>query len=273
MNKPISQLAALTGAINPNTLLVVSIGGANFKMTIAQLHAFFDTSTNPIVDVSQNSNILTFVFADETSKEITIASGGTTGLPSLRVPQQASVYLSGLSAAQSISDEHEIAVSTGANTLVRQTILNLKNHILTGIGGSGSGGAISIAKNSNITVVYSGSAPTIAKSPGVATITVPADTIIISMQAVVVQAQDQNGSNSGYNVDLIFPTGEIQTLPYNGTIDTCPHPETYIYTLTSVSAQKDYVDSSVTPLTSGLRVTFAETFPASGAKRSIGIRF
>ena len=270
---PISQLNPISGTISVNTMVAISVGGATYRMTIAQLMTVISREIDPVTGVNYSGNTLTVSFANSSNQTFTVTGGTSTSVPSLKIDSTNSKFLEELATISSIQDTDIIPIAAGAGELRKVTVGNLKANFNAG-GGSSSGGSINTLREQNVVIYYSGTAPTVVKSAGNTIITVPADTVIISTEVQVVSPNDQNGTNTGYNVTFTFPSSTMQTLPYSGSISSAVIPDTSIHTLSTTSAQLDYVDSVVVAISNGIRVEFPETFNnVNGLRRGLGIRF
>jgi len=271
---PISQLTAQTGPLNLNSMLAISIGGSNFRCTVAQLIAAFNLDVDPVVSVTLSGNTLTVQNTSGTETYTISNSGGGSSLPSLRISSTSSEFLHQLNEVTSLTNSMEMLISNGTSSSFKSTLETLKTWILSGVSGGGS--SSSILESNGSKVIYSGSSPTVTKVAGATTINVPANTIILSVETKITSPADQNGTNSNYSISVNYPTDTMQTLAYDGSIDQCSIPSTSIYTLGSNSATFDYPDTVIQANPNGLTCFFPEAFPASspsGVRRSLMLSF
>ena len=150
----------------------------------------------------------------------------------------------------------------------------MKSFFETGNTGTGTtDGGIKPMRFDRGLLYHTGQAPSVTRAPGVITITVATQSQLVSVNVLAYQAEDANGSNSGYDVRIVFPAGTAQTLPYDGSLEQCPKPARSMDSLDADAVTSDFAVTTVTPNPNGITVSFPEAFGVPGAKRSLNIVF
>ena len=277
--KAISELTPLGRALSAGDEVAVNAGGVSRKASGTEIAQGVVALSGDIVSaVAISGSTLTVSYKDGSSEDYTISGGGATGaFLTLANPTSARIDQLPTRATPLDGDLIPLATSSGERNIslgaLTSYVGGLSSGGSTGGGQPASGSGVSVLPFDRGIVYYTGAAPAVTRSAGFLRVVVPADSVVLAVDAKVAEPGDASGTNTGYEVRFEFPTGTAQGLPYDGTVDQCPVPACELKTVSGKTLVMEYTNSLVRADPLGPTAVFPETFTVPGARRQITINF